>query len=50
LTQLLILWSPDGVSEQRACLRIVALKLDDRVCGSSAAFAIFLNVRGANDL
>jgi len=50
LTQLLILWRHDGVSEQRACLGIVPLKLNDRIYGSSAVFAVFLNVRGANDL
>src|SRR5262249_4602351 len=49
-TQLLILWRHDGVSEQWACLRIVPLKLNDRICGSSTASAVFLNMRGANEL
>src|SRR5262249_61970691 len=50
LTQRLVLWLHDGVSEQRACLGIVALKIDDRICGSPAACAEFLDVGGANDL
>jgi hypothetical protein len=40
----------DRVPEERANLRILPLKIDDRICGSSAAFAIFLDVGGANDL
>jgi hypothetical protein len=50
LTQRLILWLHDSVSEQRACLGIVPLKLNDRICGSSAALAEFLDMGGANDL
>jgi hypothetical protein len=50
LAQLLILWLHDGVSEQRAPLGIVAMKLDDRICGSPAACAEFLDVGCANDL
>jgi hypothetical protein len=50
LTQLLILWLHDGVSEQRAGLGIVPLKLNDRICGSSAASAERLDVGCANDL
>src|SRR6516162_10749939 len=50
LAQLLILWLHDGVSEQGAPPGIVALKLDDRICGSSAVLAEFLDVACANDL
>jgi hypothetical protein len=50
VTQLLILWLHDRVSEQGAPRGIVTLKIDNRVCGSSVAFAVFLNVRGAKDL
>jgi hypothetical protein len=45
-----ILWLHDGVSEERACLGIVSLKIDDRIRGSLAAFAVFLDVGRADDL
>jgi hypothetical protein len=48
--QLMILWLHDGVSQQRACLGIVALKIDDPIRGSLAAFAVFLDVGCADDL
>src|SRR5262249_12583162 len=50
LTRLLILWLQDSVSEQGARLGIVPVKIDNRFCGSSAAFAVFLDMGGANDL
>src|SRR5262245_59098166 len=34
LTQRLVLWLHDAVSEQRACLGIVAVKIDDRTAGA----------------
>ena len=37
-------------TEQGPSLGIVALKIDDRICGSLAAFAVFLDVGCANDL
>jgi hypothetical protein len=40
----------DRVSQEGACLRIVSLKVNDRVCRSLAASAIFLDVGCANDL
>ena len=43
-------WLHDGVSEQGAPRGIDALKIDDRICGSAAARAEFLDVGGANDL
>jgi hypothetical protein len=49
LTQL-TLWLHDGVSEQRAGLGIVALKIDDRTCGSLPAFAVFLDMGCTDDL
>jgi hypothetical protein len=39
-----------AVSEQGARLGIVALKIDDRICGSSAACAVLLDVGCANDV
>jgi hypothetical protein len=38
------------VSEEGTSLSILPLKIDDRICGSSAVFAIFLDMGGANDL
>src|SRR5262245_4368677 len=49
-TQRLIFWLHNRVAEQGASLRILPLKIDDRICGSSAGFAVFLDVRDANDL
>src|SRR5262245_53991747 len=49
-TQRLIFWLHNRVAEQGASLRILPLKIDDRICGSSAAFAVFLDVGGANNL
>jgi hypothetical protein len=43
-------WPQRRALPDRSRTRIVPLKLNDRVRGSSAAFAIFLNVRGVNDL
>jgi hypothetical protein len=48
--QLVILWLHDGVSQQRAGLGIIPLKIDDRIRGSLAAFAVFLDVGRADDL
>src|SRR5262245_52515897 len=50
LTCLLILWLQDGVSEHGTRLGIVPVKIDNRICGCSAAFAVFLDMGGANDL
>ena len=50
LTCLLILWLQNGVSEHGARLGIVPVKIDNRFCRSSAAFAVFLDMGGANDL
>src|SRR5262249_56219235 len=44
------LWLDDGVSEEGTSFRILPLEFDDRICGSSAAFAIFLDMGGVNDL
>src|SRR5919204_3327776 len=44
------LWLDDGVSKEGTSFRIFPLEFDDRICGSSAAFAIFLDMGGANDL
>src|SRR5262245_55002913 len=50
LTCLLILWLQDGGSEHGARLGIVPVKIDNRFCGSSAAFAVLLDMGGTNDL
>jgi hypothetical protein len=50
VSQLRIVWLYDSVSEQRPCLGIVSLKVNDRACRSLAASAIFLDVGCANDL
>jgi hypothetical protein len=38
------------ISEERTSLGILSLEIDDRIRGSSAAFAVFLDMGGANDL
>jgi hypothetical protein len=39
-----------SVSEEGTSFRILSLEIDDRICGSSAALAIFLDMGSANDL